>query len=71
MEFIENVGDTVVKGKSPANIKGISPGNIKGKSTANIQRKMGKVPTKGELKDCSTSPDMFSSDQHKAHLDGM
>ena len=63
MEFIENIGDTVVKGKSPANIKGKSPANIKGK--------MRKVPTKAELKDCS-SPDMFSSDQHKAaHLDGM
>ena len=71
MEFIENVGDTVVKGKSPANMKGKSPGNMKGKSTDNIQAKMRKVRTKGELKDCSTSPDMFSSDQHKAHLDGM
>jgi len=55
MEFIENVDDTVVKGKSPANMKG----------------KRTKVPTKAELKDCS-SPDMFSSDLHKAaDLNGM
>ena len=55
MEFIENIDDNVEKGKSPANIKG----------------KRTKVPTKAELKDC-TSPDMFSSDLHKAaHLDGM
>ena len=62
MDFIENVDDTVVKGKSPANMKGKTL----------IQAKIRKVRTKGELKDCSTSPDMFSSDQHKAaHLDGM
>ena len=53
MEFIENIDESVVKGKSLPNMKG-----VKGKRT--------KVRTKAELKDMS-SPDMSSPDMsHKA-----
>ena len=58
VEFIENIGDNVVKGKSPANMKG-----IKGKKK--------KVPTKAELKECS-SLEISSSTPNKAdNLNGM